>query len=336
MGLGKVLISRNGAYGDMIHMSHLPRLLKDQGWDFVGVSTGYKGKQILAQNPFVDRLHYFEAGTKIKMSLSYYNGRVRAISQNYDKVINLLHSLEMNCLFLEQQNEYYQHISMRRKMGQENYYDIATDWAGYPELKGKYRGEVFFENKDINIVEHDLLRPGRFKDKFKVMLNLSGSNPHKIFLHAKDISKWILDTYDDAVIFTTGDSSIEYLDVRGLGERVRSLVGKKGFRQVLLMAKYMDCVIGCESGIMCGASMWDVPTIQLMTCADINNHCKYTTKDYSLQSPARCSPCYKGPYEYYGCPKRNDLPLCVYFDINKIKHQIERIYAEHYKMRKSS
>jgi ADP-heptose:LPS heptosyltransferase len=328
--MGKsILINRNGAYGDLIHVSFLPRLLKDNGYDRVGFSTGYKGLQILKYNPFIDDLHFFELGDR-KISREYYESRLRILRTKYDDYVDLNCCIEENLLAMERQNCYYQHISVRRKMGEVNYYDVATDLIGFPELKGKYRGEVFYTPEDIAIVENDLLRPGRFKDSFKVMINLGGSGPHKMFLQAREVVSWILDTYPDAVVFTTGGKEVEELDLTDLGDRVHSIVGKKGFRQALLMMKYMDCAVGCESGIMCGASMWDIPTIQLMTCASLLCHTKYTTKDYSLQSPARCSPCYKGPYKYYGCPKKNGSPLCVFFDVEKIKTNIARIYDEQY------
>jgi ADP-heptose:LPS heptosyltransferase len=331
----KILISRNGAYGDIIHMTHLPRLLKENGWDYVGVSTGFKGKQLLEHNPFIDIIHFFEPGGR-SISVSYFHTRNNLLSEMYDETINLHHSLEYGALALEGQNEYYQHQKIREKRGHVNYYDVATDIAGYPELRGKYKGEVFFTDEEERIVKHDLLRPGRFKDNFKVMINLAGSGPHKVFVNARDVAKRILDKYPEAIIFTTGSSNLEELDFKDLSPRIHSLLGKRPFRQSLHMAKYMDCVIGCESGIMCGASMFDVPTIQLMTAAAIKCHCKYATKDYSLQSPAKCSPCYKGPYKYYGCPQRNGLPICVYFDTDAIIKQVGRIYEEQYLSTKTS
>lgn len=324
-----ILIARNGAYGDIIHMTHLPRLLKDNGYTDVGVATGWKGKQLLDDNPFIDRVHMFEPGGR-EIRKSYFEGRFRVLRENYDDFIDLHNTLEVGALAMECQDEYYQHQKIRTRIGQRNYYDISTCVAGYPQLCGKYRGEVFYPDEEIKIVEHDLLRPGRFKDNFKVMINLAGSSPHKFFIQRREVAQYILGKYPDAVIFTTGDKTMDIIDIKDLGERVRSLVGRKPFRQALLMAKYMNCVIGCESGIMCGASMWDVPTIQLLTATDKNAHCKYSKHDYSLQSPARCSPCYKGPYKYYGCPKKDNSPLCIFFNIEDIKNQIDKIYATEY------
>lgn len=305
-------------------MTHLPRLLKDNGWDYVGVSTGAKGKHILKENPFIDRLHFFELGGK-DVSLRYYHTRLALISEQYDKVIELSQSLEVYALSLEYQTNYFQHQKTRERHGKDNYYDIMTEAAGYPELCGKYKGELFFSDEETKTVEHDLLREGRFKDKFKIMMNLAGSGPHKCLIQVDEIVQKLNKEFKDTVIFTTAGERFKPLDVDY--PNIKSLVGKKQFRQVLNMTKYMDCVIGCESGLMCGASLFDVPTIQLMTAASIYNHCKYAKNDYSLQSPARCSPCYKGPYKYYGCPKKNNLPLCVYFDTDKIVEQVRKIYS---------
>lgn len=330
----KVLINRHGAFGDMIHMSHLPRLLKDNGWDYVGVSTGYKGKQVLANNPFVDKIHYLEFSHK-SISMEYHNQRLRSIAQNYDHTIDLLHSLEHGALAMETRNDYYQHQKVRDKIGKRNYYDISTTIAGYPHLCGKYKGEMFFTDKEIQIVEHDLLRPGRFKDNFKVMVNISGSSPHKYFIQAEEVCRYIIDKYPESVIFLTGDRMVKPLDFSD-GNRIRSIICKKKFRQAALMCKYMDLTIGCESGMMCVSSMHGTPTIQLMTAADINNHCKYAENDYSLQSPCRCSPCYKGPHKYYGCPRQDGYPKCIFFDVETIKRQVDKVYEETFSSTRTS
>jgi len=311
---------------DCIHFSHLPRLLKDNGWDYVGVITGYKGEKVLSHNPFVDKIHYFEF-SGVGVEQHYYDSRLRNISLEYDRIINLLHTLEVGALALESQNVYFQHQKMRDRMGNDrNYYDIATIAAGYPDLCGKYKGEMFFTKEEVKIVENDLLREGRFKDNFRVMINLSGSSAHKHFMYAEEITNWILDTYKDSVVFLTGDKSVQEFEFGKDNPRIRSIVDKKKFRQAALMMKYMHCAIGAESGIMCVATMWEIPTVQLMTATTINSHCKYNPNDLSLQSPARCSPCYKGPYNYYGCPKKGEYPLCVYFDVEKIKDQIKKAY----------
>ena len=84
----KVLINRNGAYGDIIHMSHLPRLLKDNGWDYVAVSTGYKGKQLLEHNPFIDKFVFLTPEIeKSKTKLIAFAKEIR--KEQYNAVVDV-------------------------------------------------------------------------------------------------------------------------------------------------------------------------------------------------------------------------------------------------------
>ena len=318
-----VLVARHGAYGDMVHVSHIPRLLKENGYDNVGFSTGKRGANILKNNPFIDRLHYAELGDFTKaLGIDYYNVRLMTIGRNYDRVINLNQIIETSVLPGQYQREYFLDQETRNRIGGDNYYDVATKAAGFPHLVGKYRGELFFSDSEESIVSKDL---AKHEGKFKVLVNLSGSSPHKVFVQASETIDWIMDKYPEAQVFTTGDKLSENMDSKREG--VIHLSTKKPFRQVLCMAKFMDLVIGCESGMMCGASALGVPTIQLMTAASLKNHTQYAENDYSLQSPARCSPCHKNPYDYWGCPTKDHYPLCVYFDLTTITIQIEKVYA---------
>ena len=160
----RILIHRSGAYGDHLHISHIPRLLKENGCTFLGFSMNHKGLQLFKHNPFIDKIHFFD-GSGRKVSERYYDTRLRILAQDYDKVIDFGLTLEEGALAMERQNIYYQHINQRKKIGERNYYDIATVHAGFPELCGKYKGEIFYTKEEENLVEHDLLRPGRFKDK---------------------------------------------------------------------------------------------------------------------------------------------------------------------------
>lgn len=317
-----VLIARHGAYGDCIHVSHLPQLLKENGYSIVGVSTGKKGLNIFYGNPYIDKIHYCELMENTKhLGKHFYSGRLAEIGRNYDRVIDLNQAIEVNALPGQYQNEYYQDFGTRAKMGKENYYDIATKIAGFHHLIGKYKGQIHFTKSEDAMVNNGMLK---YSNNFKIMVNLMGTSPHKVFIQAKEVIQKVLDKYPESIVFTTGNKDAKEFDVEL--PRVKSIVGKFHFRQALNMCKYMDCVIGCESGLMCGASALGVPTIQLMTAASIENHCKYAEKDYSIQSPCRCSPCHRNPYDYWGCPRTNGMPRCIYFDIDVIMEQINKVH----------
>jgi len=326
-----ILLFRLGAYGDMIHMSFLPRLLKGKGYDKVDIETGIKGFRVLHGNPFIDNLGIYlsEIGTRecdrntAKQPFNV-TKHLEAMSYQYDEVMMLGGTIETSILKMENQQEYYAHDDIRDKYRHINYYDQMAISAGFPEEVGKCKGEVYFADEEHDAVESYM---DKYKDKFTVLINVAGTSAHKQFVQAEEVAKKILDKYEDAVIITTGAPQYADKNLKHLGDRVRTIIGHQPFRQAMLLAKHVNCVIGCESGLMVASNMWGTPTIQLMTAASLVNHCKYAENDYSLQSQAYCSPCCKGPYQYIGCPVKEGHPLCVFFDVNKIMEKVGEIHV---------
>ena len=85
------------------------------------------------------------------------------LSRDYDRFINLYYSLEHGVVAMESMPEYFMHQKARDWMGRINFYDQSTKWAGFPELMGRYTGEVWYTTEEKNIVEK-YLEP--FKGKF--------------------------------------------------------------------------------------------------------------------------------------------------------------------------
>ena len=327
----KALIFRLGAYGDIIHMSFLPHLLKNKGYDRVDVETGIKGYLLLKNNPHIDLLTVY-LGELIhdplqrKICGDHYQLRkhVEALRPKYNKIFDLGGTIESACIKMENQTEYYSHQKHRNKYKHINFYDQTLCNADFHEEYGKWQGEIYYTDEENDVVEEYIKK---YKDKFTILLNVAGTSAHKQFAQAEELARKLLDKYEDALIITTGgpefkDKNLKHID----DKRVRTIIGHQPFKQATLLAKHVNCVIGCESGLMVAANMWGTPTIQLMTAASLDNHCKYAKNDHSLQSPAYCSPCLKGPYQYIGCPSKDGLPLCVYFDIDKILEQVEVIH----------
>jgi hypothetical protein len=157
------------------------------------------------------------------------------------------------------------------------------------------------------------------------MINLNGTTLNKRMVIAPELIKRILKKYPEADIILTGDKNSDGLDIPS-SPRIKSIIGVMPFRQALLMAKYSKLVITMESGFGVGANMWGVPTIQMMTCASLVNHPDDCPNDYSLQSPAPCSPCCKAQYKFIGCPVKDGYPLCVFFDVDLVMKQVEKAY----------
>jgi len=319
----KVLISRYGAYGDIIHCSHLPRLLKEHGYDQVDFETNIKGTQLLACNPFIDNLLFFEPSQHIDAyrDLTMMDRHWKEISMGYDLFINLFRSLEFGCVAMEEMPEYYMHQKARDWMGKISFYDQTTKWAGFPELMGKYTGEVWYTPEDTKIVEKYM---EKFKDKFVIMLNLTGTTIHKVLLDYKEYIYYVLNKYPDAHIITTGDESCK--DMVQNTHRITNIAGKFPFRQAVYIIRYIDCLLTMESGLGVAGSMWGTPSIQIMTSSSLINHPNNCKGDFSIQSPAKCSPCSKGPYKFLGCPHKDGYPLCVHVDKQQVKDKIDETY----------
>lgn len=317
----KVLVSRYGAYGDAIFISHLPRLLKDQGFDQVDFDVNFKVMQVLWHNPFIDNFRFFEppVGAVGKDLIT----RWEEISKGYDKFINLFGSLEYGCITMEDDSFYAKSDEERRsEFGKINFYDQTTAWAGYPELCGKYKPEIYFAPDEVVITEKWL---EQFDGKFIVMIGVSGSSRHKEFVQAKEVSARILSKYPDAVVILTGGKNEEKYSFDG--DRIVSIIGKKPFMQAALITKYVDAVICMETGLGVAANVWGTPTIFLLTSSNPINVCRYADNSLAIQSPAKCSPCHRGPYKYELCEKKDGRPVCVYFDVNEIMEKVAVAYA---------
>lgn len=326
----KVLITRYGACGDHLHATHLPRALKEIGFDHVAIEYNVKGKNVWANNPFVDEHLHFEPShyPQSHWPISVLEKRWKAILEEgeFEKHINLQNSLEYGYIAMENQSEYYLSSEERRMMyGGRNYYDQTSLWAGYPEFTGR-KGELYFTEEEEAQVK--AMYEARYKENFVIVLNLSGTSKHKLFYNAKEVIEKFHVKHPDSFCLTMGDDITKTFQFEG--DRIRNLAGVCPIRQSMLITKYANLVIGCESGLMVAANLLGAPTIQLMTAASIKNHGGDMKNDYSLQSPCKCSPCHKGPYQYIGCPKFEDkgekYPECIKFDVDTILNKMEKIY----------
>ncbi len=336
----KAFVIRHGAVGDCIHASHLPRLLKEKcGFDYVAFEYNPKGHYVFGNNPFIDEHIQFNAHQEpiLRFPYSYMERRWQAIAEegNFDRVINLQNSIETGYLAMEDQTEYYMSTKYRRKKyGKHNYYDQTTLWAGLSEHVGTV-GELFFDEDEEALVQG--IYKTHYEGKFVIIANLSGSSKQKMLYNAELIIKTFLERHPDAVCITMGDEACKSVEFKG--DRIINRSGVFGpnqyypYRQSMLMTKYANCVIGCESGLMVASTLLGAPTIQLMTTCAIKNHGGDFPNDYSLQSPAICSPCHKGPYDFIGCPKFDHLgmkyPVCIKFDSNVILNQMEKVYDDY-------
>ena len=318
-------ISRFGAFGDLLHCSHLPKLIKEHyGVTHLDFETNYQGYQILQNNPFIDNLIYVDAAkltdNRLKKNWDY-------CEETYDLFFNLIYTIELEVCCNEDDSKYYRDSEYRRSnFGKTSYYDVMTKACNLPDKYLGTRGQLYYANEDhAKAKEWVAKKKAEGTDKI-ILINLSGSSLHKRFMQAKSVSLKILDKYPKALVVLTGDEFCK--DDVFEHERVISWVGKKNFRTVALMTKYMDLTVSAETGLPLIAHSWDAPCLQLLTAASYENHILGAKNAYWLQAPVACSPCHKNPREYWGCPTKDSMPACVWFNeddiMNKIGDALER------------
>ena len=314
-------ISRLGGAGDIMHASHLPKLIKEYyEVDHITWETNYHGFHILTNNPFIDNLQFVDVH---KMTTNRMFKNLQYAYEIYDIVFDFSNTIELNYCCNENDQRYYRSDRWRREnLGKKSYYDVTTDAAGLPESYYGTRGRLYYTEEEYGLAK-GWIDEKHNKYSHVFLVNLSGSTLHKKFVQAESICRKILEKYINCLIILTGDEYCK--DQVFLHERVISYVGSKdnGFRSVALKCRYVDLNISLESGLVLVAHSWDSPTLQLLTAASWDNHVKYAKNAYWLQAPVPCSPCHKNPRNYFGCPVVNKMPGCVFFNEDVIMQKVE-------------
>lgn len=320
----KILVSRYGAFGDVIHCSHLPRLIKEHyNPDVLDFETNHKGYQILLENPYIDNLRHIDP-EQLKLKMGHVKQHWKAMEEEYDLFFNLFDSLEHRHIAMEDQPEYYMSTKKRRKLyGNINFYDAMTAQCNLPESYFGTGGELYFSKEERNIVEKWLR--SMVGDSPFVIMNLGGTSLQKKFTCSSEVARMIRLEFPEMKIMITGDKynhkyAPDTFDI-DLVER------KFPFRQSLLIAEYADLVISTESGFAVGAGALGTPCVQMLTTSSLANHCKNNKNDFSIESEAFCSPCHKGTYRFIGCPSKDGLPICTHFNPERVMEQVRRAYV---------
>jgi ADP-heptose:LPS heptosyltransferase len=306
-----------------MHCAHVPELIKKHyGIDYIEFETSNRGMDILWGNPFIDKL------TQIPMSMEVdiFTNRWAVAEDEFDMFFNLTHSIELKYCTIENDHRYWRNSKYRReKCGQMNFYDASTDACGLPPSYYGTRGKLYYTDaQHQNSKEWVRNLKEKYKADWLIIVVVSGSSLHKRFQQVHSVCAKILDKYPTALIVLSGDK--DCTDLEPVHERIVSRIGKTNFRTMALNVKYADLVISPETGLVCVSHSWDTPTIQLLTAASWDNHIKYAKNAYWVQSPIECSPCHKSPSHYYGCPVRDRVPACVFFDEDEIMTKVEEAH----------
>lgn len=314
----KCLIIRLGAYGDSIIMTPLLKTLKEDGYH-VTANVNEQAKTILIHDPHIDA--WLDHKTD-SVALEDLPAHWEKISEGFDKVVNLSGSIEQKLLKVEGSEEYNWPKEKRHEECNINYYDYTLELGGYGDIKGQ-RGELYFTKSEHKWAKKEI---GKCKGKFTILWALSGSSFHKTYPYTEHVACEFLDRHPDSIVFTVGESLCQVLEWEHPRTKCKS--GKWSIRQAFLMTKYVDLVIGTETGVMNAAGCFNTPKIILLSHSSHENITKHWINAYSIHAKTTCYPCHQLHYTRESCPvDAAGIPVCTAkLDPQKILMLMETVY----------
>jgi len=246
-----------------------------------------------------------------------------------DRVLNINGTLEVQCIAERFQDEFHLPVIERQRIfGGRNFYEAVFERCGLPipetmELEGLYFTPEQLEWADRWRERH--------KDQFVVIVPFAGSRCHKVYHEMPRLTREILERHPDAFIYLAGDAGLTKATWKH--ERIRHTCNTP-IKQVILMTKQADMVIGGETGLMVAAGMWGTPKVMLCTASSIFQTTKYHKNDFSMQAKIGCSPCHRAIHTAEDCEsmvyddKGEALyPACVKrFDYDEILQKVDHVH----------
>jgi len=333
----KLLLIRYGGYGDMLFFVPVLKYLFEKydihldtdarGWElfkddprFIG-KTMFKNDEMMKQANYNPNIIPMEVISKRKEDL------IEKIKP--DRVIDLFHTLESVCVSEKWQQIYHEDIEERRKeFGDKCWYKPAFDKCGIEFPKDVDLTGLYYSKENYEMVEK--WRESH-KDQFVVIIPVKGSGFHKKYPFMEDLILSILNKYEDAVVYAVGDKNNS---IKIKNKRLYASMGHAPFKQMALMVKYADLVVGPETGLQVVAGMWGTPKIQLCNMSSMKQLIKHHKNDYSVQSKCKCSPCHKLVSKSSECDSIAvfDYGLhascALQFDRDEIVANIEKVYEK--------
>lgn len=323
----RAIVIRYGAIGDCIQTVPVLRKLKEEGYH-VTVNCSEAGRDVFKYSPYVDEVavqirDYVENKGVVSGPLAEY---WKELESKYDRYVNLTGAAEESLLLPDaklismmeatrtqnpglaekikeqkpdasekeveaiiEENVFYACVNkVKEQVGETNYYDAHLAKAGYAD-RG-INGELFFSEQE------EIMAQG-FRDKyagrFVVMWVLSGSSYHKRYPFFQEVAQELIVRNSDILLISVGDPECALVE-RAESNRYLPRAGRWQLRTSLVMTKYVDLVIGPETGILNAAGCFETPKITFLSHSSHSNLCKYWKNDFCLAPPedVRCHPCH--------------------------------------------
>ncbi len=296
-----VCICRFGGFGDMLQMSNILPQLKREGYR-VTVMTTPKGQSIVREDPFIDDWLIQDDNQVPNHELGAY-WKVQA--GRFDKFVNLSESIEGTLLAMPGRANHMWPDAVRRVELNKNYLEWTAQLAEvaysdearfYPTVTEVSKAQNYlYETRselDGNPPFGIVLKP-----RFFILWALAGSSVHKFYPWQDSVIAAVMQNLPDAVVILTGDFACEILEQGWENEpRVRRESGKLEIRDTLTLAKWADCVVGPETGVLNAVAFEDNAKVIMLSHSSEENLTKHWTNTVSLAAPHDSSvACGNGP-----------------------------------------
>ena len=250
-----------------------------------------------------------------------------------DKIINLNGSLEFDCISENWQPEFNLPVEERRqKFGIHSFYSSVFKRCELPLPQDPVLNQIYYTPKEIELVEAWKYRN---IDKFIIILIIAGSTSQKVLHKFKEWTYIILDRYPKSVMYLGGDATCSELVQPLVGPRIKNMCAPKTpIKQAFLMTKYVNYVVGPETGVVVAAGTWGTPKTMFCTTSSIFQCNQFHKNDFSIQAPIKCSPCHRAIYYKEDCEDmvsvgENFAPKCTQlFNIDSLLQRIDPIYKQ--------
>ena len=298
-----MLLVRTGAIGDMIMMTPVFRALKKAGWHLT-LFTTERAWQIVKHDPNIDAVVFY---TRPENDPSPKWEQVDKIKDQYDDVINLSGHLEEKLLVTKGRPAWNWEHHKRHNACNLNY--VENHLAMVEHLEESTAPELFFTPLEHSEAKRFMKK---YRGKFLVMWLLAGSAFHKIYPFQEFVARKLMDTYPEIHIHTHGGGIESFLEWNH--PKTKNYSGKWPIRKSMIMTKYVQCVVGTETGVMNAASCFDTPKVLMLSHSSVENLSRDWQNTHNIEAlDVACHPCHKLAFDLEDCPLDHELksPLCM-------------------------
>lgn len=333
--LRRCLAIRWGAFGDLMYaLPVLERLKKMYG--YLHLETTSRGREIFKHSPVFDRI----SSVDLMMWDAKEWGRVADLrwdllhnEMDWDYAVNFWHCLESSCIVEEHEVGWHWERERRQKeFGGKNFYDEHFKRANLPiPPKEEFDcGTVWF---DEDTAEWMRYFKHKYRDRFIVAMPLAGSTgqkcPHDV-LHK--VAMRIEEEIPEVLVVQLG--AIQEVNFQFPMKKAGNAIHAANtypYMQSAAICKIADYVVGPETSLLVFAGTFGTPKSMLCTASGHEQTCAYHKNDFSVQSKAPCSPCYRAIYDQkicnIGTGSYGEQQACNFdFDIDRIMEGVRFAY----------